>query len=240
MLKPGDLTFDNLRKVALPEDADSIYFNDVWEEIKRDVRIISSTYDRQEEFVIYCFIKLSNMNLVIKYNYYQAFEDNKKLLHQFDKEYQGRGFELRSFRLPDNIYSVYGEEFFNYGFATTSKKYSYLIAKDLYRDEAIKLSDTLRIEKIFHTVNKENDRYEINVDMQLVIKSNREERLIFALQNFIIGITFWSVEWVKGSENKLKVLEDGRLERITSRDDTESCIEIVDKLAEYIQNTLKD
>ena len=87
LLKLEDLTIEKLRSVILP-DADSIYFNNIFEEIKRDLGNIANEYDREREFVIYCFIRLCESGVVFMYDYFNAYNNNRKLILKCDEEYK--------------------------------------------------------------------------------------------------------------------------------------------------------
>lgn len=147
---------------------------------------------------------------------------------------------MKSFRKTENLCGDYGKKLFDFGFATKGYDDSELLAEKLYLDEAAIISSALQIEKISHTVTKKEGKYRINIPMELVAKNNRCDRLIFALQSAISSIIGRAVVWYVEDVNELKMSEDGLLDKINSRVDTESYIEIITKLTEYIQKVFKE
>lgn len=236
----GELTLENLRKLVLPEGADSIYFNNKWEDIKRDIGTIASIYDREIEYVIYCATMLFKFNLVVKDNYYEAYENNKKLLPRFNDEYKRISSKIESYRMNYSKPGYYKDNIFE-GCFTNRKECSYLIAKGLYMDEAVALSCSLRLNSVYnHRVRKKNDMYEITIDINNVVERGIEYYLVIALKSFIARIIGRNVTLIEGNENKLVLKEDGRLDKIISIDDNVNYLETSNKLVEYIQNILKN
>lgn len=82
-----DMTLEKLREKVLPP-INSIYYNAVFEEITKDVGAISSIYDRQDEFIIYCFYRLYKENLVSRYDYEKAYINNITKMNSYYEDYQ--------------------------------------------------------------------------------------------------------------------------------------------------------
>lgn len=81
------MTLEKLREKVLPP-INSIYYNAIFEEITKDVGDVSSIYDRQDEFIIYCFYRLYKDNLVFRYDYAKAYERNKTKISSYYEEYK--------------------------------------------------------------------------------------------------------------------------------------------------------
>lgn len=90
MLKREDMTLENLKKEVLPS-TDSEHFKQIFDGIKGDIGIICSLYDREEEYVIYCFYRLYKDHLVINDNYYNAYEKNRTKVRVYGKAYEKIG-----------------------------------------------------------------------------------------------------------------------------------------------------
>lgn len=178
-----------------------------------------------------------------------------------------KSVEFRNFRMKDNMLDDYAEMKFGIEFACNTFSEKHLIAKDLYRDEAVIISRAFQQQKILHTVKEECGKYEIRLSRISVIKYKRTKRLIEALQNAIGKITDKDLVIEYGKVNKLIISEDGTLEKtiwktnseykqlgetvwkINSQYETleekiwatnpEDDMKIMMKLIEYIQDILK-